>query len=157
MYDERKPNENAESTKRNLYAIFALALLSVLLLVTVNSGIIRDVVFMLEQGLTMDENSRFPGQKEIVQRPLNRLRLGASYSLIVLGQLIGMVGLALVSNQFGNTATYGIPVVGLGATVLSFGIASLSLKFRYAFIIRIAAAPASVALLFVLYMMLMIL
>ena len=69
----------------------------------------------------------------------------------VLGTVIGLVGLALVSNQFGNTDRIGFLVVGLGAFLLSTGVSSYFLRRGYAILLGVFAAPLAVLLLFVLY------
>ena len=80
-----------------------------------------------------------------------------SLVLIFFGVVTGIVGLALVSNQFGNTDTLGLPVVGLGGMALCWGFCSLFMKFRHAFLIGIAAVPLSIILLFAFYWVFVIL
>ena len=84
-------------------------------------------------------------------QPVRGSRLVVSLIFICAGFVVGVVGLALVSNQYGNTDIYGLPVVGLGGMLLFTGINSRFLKLRYSVILGIIAAPASVGLLFVLY------
>ena len=82
---------------------------------------------------------------------LTWILLVGSFSMILSGLIVGWIGLALVSNQYGNTDIYGLPVVGLGGMILVTGLGSLFLKYRHAIIVGIAAAPMSIFLLFVLY------
>ncbi len=89
-------------------------------------------------------------------QPMRGSRLVISLLFICAGLVVGVVGLALVSNQYGNTDIYGLPVVGLGGMLLCTGISSLFLKLRYSLILGVVAAPASVVLLFVLYWVLII-
>ena len=73
-----------------------------------------------------------------------------SVAVIVIGAIIGVVGLVLVSNRFGNTDTLGLPVVAIGGFLLGMGISSLFMKWRYSLIVGVLLAPFSVCLLFVL-------
>ena len=85
------------------------------------------------------------------RQPVRGSRFVVSLIFICAGFVVGVVGLALVSNQYGNTDIYGLPVVGLGGMLLFTGLSSRFLKLRYSVIFGIIAAPASVVLLFVLY------
>lgn len=85
----------------------------------------------------------------IEPRRRNSKRL-ISVAVIVIGAIIGIVGLVLVSNRFGNTDTMGLPVVTIGSFLLSTGVSSLFMKWRYSFVVGVLLAPLSVGMLFVL-------
>ena len=84
-------------------------------------------------------------------RSLGRHGHALPIGMIVCGIAVGFAGLALVSNQFGNTDTYGLPVVALGGYLLGTGICHLFTSLRYAALIGLVAGPFSLALLFLAY------
>lgn len=95
-----------------------------------------------------------PGSLDHVSPPPTRrsaMRSAVSLLLVGCGLLVGVLGLALVSNKYGNTDIYGLPVVALGGMLLGTGICSFFAKFRYSIFVGIAAGPASLILLFILY------
>lgn len=81
----------------------------------------------------------------------DKWRMPIALAFIVVGVVIGLIGLALVSNQFGNTDIYGIPILGLGGMLLATGVSRFFLKLRYSVLVGILAAPVSIVLLFVLF------
>ena len=78
-------------------------------------------------------------------------RVVVSIELIAVGITIGLVSLALVSNQFGNTDTIGLVLFGIAGWVFVSGICHLFLRLPYAVLIGALMAPLSVALLFILF------
>lgn len=81
----------------------------------------------------------------------NYLRVAVSVALIVLGAAIGLVSLALVSNQFGNTDKIGLLLFGLAGWVFATGVGHLFFRLPYAVLVGAVIAPLLVALLFVLF------
>jgi hypothetical protein len=71
--------------------------------------------------------------------------------MIVFGIIAGLVSLFLVSNQFGNTDSIGIILFGCAGCVLVTGICHFFLRFLYAAIVGVLAAPLLIVLLFILF------
>lgn len=71
--------------------------------------------------------------------------------LILSGVTLGVTALALVSNQFGNTDTIGLPLLGLAGWVSATGLSYLRFRFPVAALIGMIAAPLTVFSLFVLF------
>ena len=84
-------------------------------------------------------------------RKLGRYGVVLPVILILLGLLIGFAGLALVSNQLGNTDIYGLPIVSLGGFLLGTGICHLFAPLKRASLLGLAAGPFALVLLFVAY------
>lgn len=83
----------------------------------------------------------------------NPRRIRVSIVFIVFGAAIGLVSLALVSNQFGNTDSIGLFLFGGAGCIFVTGVAYLFVRFPYAVLAGIVAAPLLVGLLFVLFWM----
>ena len=77
-----------------------------------------------------------------------------SVGIMVAGLLLGCVAFALVSNQFGNTDTYGIMLMLVAGAVFGFGFAMNRSSRSHAILVAIAfgiAAPVSLSALYILY------
>ena len=74
-----------------------------------------------------------------------------SFVLISVGTAIGGFSLALVSNQFGNTDRMGLVLLACAVGIFTLGIGLLFLRWRYAVLVGVLAAPLAVVLLIALY------
>lgn len=88
-----------------------------------------------------DDPERVPSSSQIL----------ISILLIGIGLPVAIIGMALVSNRFGNTDIFGLPVVALSAMLVGTGISHLFMRLGNAVLVGILVAPASLFLLFVLY------
>ena len=89
--------------------------------------------------------------KEPSRRPYGKHGTILPVGLIVVGAGIGLAGLTLVSNVFGNTDVYGLLMVGVAGMVSGTGACHLFMKLPQALIAGLLCAPLAVALLFVVY------
>ena len=91
--------------------------------------------------------------KDLAFQPavVSKWRVTVSIALLLLGACLGVVGLAMVSNQFGNTDELGLIVFGCAGWLLASGVAYFFLRSKYALIIGVVGAPISILLLFVLF------
>jgi len=81
----------------------------------------------------------------------NGSRLVICIALIASGLASGVVSLALISNQFGNTDSFGIALLGFSGWLTGTGVSYLRTRLHIAFLVGIAFAPAAIFALFVLY------
>lgn len=79
------------------------------------------------------------------------VRLVVSLALVLAGLATGLFSLALVSNQFGNTDVMGMVLMAFAGGVFATGVGLLFLRFRYAVLMGVLAAPLSVGLFITLF------
>jgi uncharacterized membrane protein YcjF (UPF0283 family) len=72
-------------------------------------------------------------------------------ALILAGAGIGLAGLVLVSNMFGNTDAIGLLVVCVAGMILGTGVCHLFMKLSHALIASLLCGPLAVGLLFIVY------
>lgn len=95
---------------------------------------------MIEQDNPFASSNPHPDPKDTRVRKQSSRK---SVSVIVVGVIVGIVGMVLLSNRYGNTDTLGLPVIGLSGLLLGTGVSSLFLRWRYSVLVGLFCVPAS--------------